>query len=40
MKHLEKQKRGKAKLKRLGVGNIDIPQSAFFEILSSRPSKS
>jgi hypothetical protein len=39
MKHLEKQKRGKAKLKRLGIGNIDIPQSAFYEILSSRPSK-
>lgn len=36
MKHLEKQKRGKAKLKKLGIGNVEIPQSAFFEVLSSR----
>jgi hypothetical protein len=36
MKHLNKQKEGKKRLKRL-AGNIDIPQSAFFEVLSSRP---
>lgn len=35
MKHLEKQKRGKAKLKRLGVGNVEIPQAAFYQVLSS-----
>lgn len=36
MKHLEKQKRGKQRLKKL-AGNIDVPQSAFFDVLSSRP---
>ncbi|KAI9638759.1 uncharacterized protein MKK02DRAFT_9599, partial [Dioszegia hungarica] len=36
MKHLEKQKKGKQRLKRL-AGNIDVPQSAFFDVLSSRP---
>lgn len=36
MKHLNKQKEGKKRLKRL-AGNIDIPQSAFFDVLSSRP---
>jgi pentatricopeptide repeat protein len=36
MKHLEKQKKGKLRLKKL-AGNIDVPQSAFFEVLSSRP---
>ncbi|KAL1412583.1 Translation factor guf1 mitochondrial [Vanrija albida] len=36
MKHLNKQKEGKKRLKKL-AGNIDIPQSAFFEVLSSRP---
>lgn len=35
MKHLEKQKRGKAKLKSLGAGNIQVPQTAFFEVLSN-----
>ena len=33
MKHLEKQKAGKKRLKRL-AGNIDVPQSAFFTVLS------
>ncbi|EIW71455.1 hypothetical protein TREMEDRAFT_73314 [Tremella mesenterica DSM 1558] len=36
LKHLNKQKEGKRRLKRL-AGNIDIPQSAFFDVLSSRP---
>lgn len=36
LKHLNKQKEGKKRLKRL-AGNIDIPQSAFFEVLSARP---
>ncbi|TXT06592.1 uncharacterized protein COLE_05923 [Cutaneotrichosporon oleaginosum] len=36
MKHLNKQKEGKKRLKRL-AGNIDIPQTAFFDVLSSRP---
>ncbi|KAJ9127429.1 hypothetical protein QFC24_000837 [Naganishia onofrii] len=39
MKHLEKQKRGKAKLKSLGAGNIHVPQTAFFEVLSNKASK-
>ena len=33
LKHLNKQKEGKKKLKRL-AGNIDVPQSAFFTVLS------
>ncbi|WOO82147.1 Translation factor GUF1, mitochondrial [Vanrija pseudolonga] len=36
MKHLNKQKEGKKRLKKL-AGNIDIPQSAFFQVLSARP---
>ncbi|GMK56546.1 hypothetical protein CspeluHIS016_0303860 [Cutaneotrichosporon spelunceum] len=36
MKHLNKQKEGKKRLKRM-AGNIDIPQTAFFDVLSSRP---
>lgn len=36
LKHLNKQKEGKKRLKKL-AGNIDIPQSAFFDVLSSRP---
>lgn len=36
LKHLNKQKEGKKKLKML-AGNIEVPQSAFFEVLSSRP---
>lgn len=36
LKHLNKQKEGKKRLKRL-AGNIDIPQTAFFDVLSSRP---
>ena len=35
LKHLTKQKEGKKRLKRL-AGNIEVPQSAFFEVLSSR----
>jgi len=35
LKHLNKQKEGKKRLKRL-AGNIDVPQAAFFEVLSSR----
>ncbi|WWC92669.1 GTP-binding protein LepA [Kwoniella dendrophila CBS 6074] len=36
LKHLNKQKEGKKRLKRL-AGNIEIPQTAFFQVLSSRP---
>ncbi|WVF68379.1 GTP-binding protein LepA [Kwoniella sp. CBS 6097] len=36
LKHLNKQKEGKKRLKRL-AGNIDIPQTAFYQVLSSRP---
>lgn len=36
MKHLNKQKEGKKRLKKF-AGNINIPQSAFFEVLSARP---
>ncbi|ORY34653.1 hypothetical protein BCR39DRAFT_513835 [Naematelia encephala] len=36
MKHLNKQKEGKKRLKKL-AGNIEVPQSAFFDVLSSRP---
>jgi len=36
LKHLNRQKEGKKRLKKL-AGNIDIPQSAFFDVLSSRP---
>ncbi|WVQ77506.1 GTP-binding protein LepA [Cryptococcus sp. DSM 104548] len=36
LKHLNKQKEGKKKLKKL-AGNIEIPQSAYYKVLSSRP---
>lgn len=36
MKHLNKQKEGKKRLKSL-AGNIQVPQSAFYEVLSTRP---
>jgi hypothetical protein len=36
LKHLNKQKEGKKRLKML-AGNIEVPQSAFFDVLSSRP---
>ncbi|KAK8849772.1 GTP-binding protein LepA [Kwoniella newhampshirensis] len=36
LKHLNKQKAGKKRLKML-AGNIAIPQTAFFKVLSSRP---
>lgn len=36
MKHLNKQKEGKKRLKSL-AGNISVPQTAFYEVLSSRP---
>ncbi|WWC95718.1 GTP-binding protein LepA [Kwoniella sp. B9012] len=36
LKHLNKQKEGKKRLKKL-AGNIEIPQTAFFQVLSSRP---
>ncbi|WVN87477.1 GTP-binding protein LepA [Cryptococcus depauperatus CBS 7841] len=36
LKHLNKQKDGKKRLKKL-AGNIEIPQAAFFKVLSSRP---
>lgn len=36
LKHLNKQKEGKKRLKKL-AGNIDIPQTAFFNVLSQRP---
>jgi translation elongation factor EF-4 len=34
LKHLNKQKEGKAKLKR--VGKVDLPQEAFFTLLGSK----
>jgi len=34
LKHLNKQKEGKKKMKR--IGNIDLPQEAFFTVLSSK----
>lgn len=36
MKHLNKQKEGKKRLKSL-AGNIQVPQTAFYEVLSTRP---
>ncbi|WVQ95928.1 GTP-binding protein LepA [Kwoniella sp. CBS 9459] len=36
LKHLNKQKEGKKRLKKL-AGNIEIPQTAFYQVLSSRP---
>ncbi|OBZ75760.1 Translation factor GUF1, mitochondrial [Grifola frondosa] len=38
MKHLENQKESKRKMKR--IGSIDLPQEAFFDILSSKARKS
>jgi hypothetical protein len=35
LKHLNKQKEGKKRLKKL-AGNIDVPQSAFYQVLSAR----
>ncbi|OXC68122.1 GTP-binding protein LepA [Cryptococcus neoformans] len=38
LKHLNKQKEGKKRLKKL-AGSIEIPQTAFYKVLSSRPRK-
>ncbi|KAJ6497077.1 P-loop containing nucleoside triphosphate hydrolase protein [Mycena vitilis] len=37
MKVLERQKEGKARMKK--IGSVDLPQEAFFEIMSSKSSK-
>jgi translation elongation factor EF-4 len=34
MKHLENQKESKRKMKR--IGSVDLPQDAFFDILSTK----
>lgn len=36
LKHLNKQKEGKKRLKKL-AGNIEVPQTAFYNVLSQRP---
>lgn len=37
MKHLENQKESKKRMKR--IGNVDLPQEAFFDILSTKQGK-
>ena len=34
MKHLENKKESKKRMKR--IGNVDLPQEAFFDILSTK----
>ena len=37
MKHLENQKESKKRMKR--IGNVDLTQEAFFDILSTKQGK-
>lgn len=34
MKHLQKQKEGKKRLRAMSIGNVELPQEAFSAVLS------